>query len=76
MAEVQRCFKTLILDDIMVGSYGASLDLVLAIKTLVNARTLEDLLLKHMVLFKRLARGVGLQETLIKEGMVLIGFVA
>lgn len=52
-----------------IGSHGAAMNLVLTIKTLMRAQTLEDLLLKHMIVFKGLAWGVGSRETPINEMM-------
>lgn len=68
-------FNTLILDCTMVGSYRAYMGLVWAIKTLLRAHTLEELLLNHLVWFKGLTWGVCHLETLTKEGMVLMDFV-
>lgn len=39
----------------MMGFHGVALNLVLAIKTLMRAQKLEDLLVKHVVVFKGLA---------------------
>lgn len=60
----------------MMGSYGASLDLVLAIKTLMKALTLEGLFLKHMVFLNGLIGEVSLTKTLIKEVMKLMNLGA
>lgn len=47
-------FRTLILDDMVIRTYGFPMGLVLEIKTLIRGSHIEDLFMKNHDLFKDL----------------------